>query len=113
MGYCGDAAISDTGRTCTAPSHLHSANASAAHLLVHLVLDRWEAAGDLHLSMIKITYEYWCDYCDKEIVGADVHHHGADYGRYPVPRGIPRIGSGYACNECVNRAREVLKPSNG
>ena len=65
-------------------------------------------------SVIKIRYEYWCDYCNREIVGADVHNHGADYGRYPVPRGIQRIGPGYACNECVKKAQIAASiPSHG
>jgi hypothetical protein len=54
--------------------------------------------------MITLIFEYRCDFCEREIVGRDVHHHGADYGRFPVPRGIARVGSAHACKECAEVA---------
>lgn len=59
--------------------------------------------------MIKMRFEYWCDYCGAEIVGADVHEHGAEYGRYPVPRHVTKVGSGHACTSCAEKAVKALK----
>lgn len=58
--------------------------------------------------MIYIRFEYRCDYCGKEIVGADTHEHGADYGRYPVPRHVSKVGAGHACERCVKAAVALL-----
>lgn len=59
--------------------------------------------------MIHIHFEYRCDFCGKEIVGADVHEHGADYGRFPVPRHVSKVGPAHACNTCLARAQDAAK----
>ena len=58
--------------------------------------------------MIKIRFEYWCDFCHAEIVGADVFQHGADYGRYPVPRHVQRVKNSHACATCSDKAEVLL-----
>lgn len=67
--------------------------------------------------MIKIRFEYWCDYCGREIVGADTHEHGAEYGRYPVPRHVTKVGAGHACTHCAEVAviavRAMAKEHSG
>lgn len=60
--------------------------------------------------MIHIRFEYRCDFCGKEIVGADTHEHGADYGRFPVPRHVGKVGPAHACTECVRRATKAVTP---
>lgn len=62
-------------------------------------------------GMIRIRFEYICDYCAREIVGADVHNHGADYGRYPVPRHVSKVGHAHACTDCVQVAMEAVRNS--
>jgi len=58
--------------------------------------------------MIKIRFEYWCDACGREAMGADVHEHGADFGRYPVPRSIRKVGQWYVCEGCYKVAEKAL-----
>ena len=60
--------------------------------------------------MIKIRFEYWCDACGREAMGADEHRHGADYGRYPVPRSIRKVGQYHVCGTCYEKAERALQP---
>lgn len=63
-------------------------------------------------QVILLTFEYLCDFCGREIVGADKHRHGADYGRYPVPRHVTRIGPHHACIGCEEKAMQALPQPN-
>jgi hypothetical protein len=59
-------------------------------------------------EVIHLRFEYRCDFCDAEIVGAETYKHGADFGRYPVPRHVTRIGPHHACITCEKFALTAL-----
>lgn len=58
--------------------------------------------------MLKITYEYECDWCKSPICAPDTYKMAVS-PEMPIPRRVPMLDGWHLCYACAETAKEALR----